>query len=415
MDSGDLLRQLVYLPQASIFIAEARREVVGGAVLALRPSVRAGGFVGAVDLIVVDPDHDADRVTDALLEEILRSARNKGCSVVEAALSDDPAERTRLERHGFVESGPRAECRVATVGCQPRSTQHELIRGRQAARVAPASLEPGQGVKVGKNVAVFVDVANIFYAAKAAGTDIDYVTLLKAATAGRDFVRAYAYTGLDPDNENQRNFHAFLARNHYKVVSKDIRKYGDGKVKANLDIELVVDMMKTARNLDIAIVVSGDGDFAPAIRAVQEMGVRVEVISFRGNTSSRPDRGRGPLHRHHPAGAGRQDVVALGPAGRRRRRGPVDDRGPGQADRGHRRSAAAAAAAAAAGPARPSRSRPRRTAPSAAVGRRPRQPRPLRRRRPAAAADDRPARREAVPRRRAAGGRRGATRRRRAR
>jgi uncharacterized LabA/DUF88 family protein len=139
---------------------------------------------------------------------------------------------------------------------------------------------------VSKNVAVFVDVANIFYAAKAAGVDIDYVTLLKSATAGRDLVRAYAYTGLDPDNENQRNFHAFLARHGYKVVSKDIRKYGDGKVKANLDIELVVDMMKTSRNLDIAIVVSGDGDFAPAIRAVQEMGVRVEVISFRGNTSS---------------------------------------------------------------------------------------------------------------------------------
>jgi uncharacterized LabA/DUF88 family protein len=139
---------------------------------------------------------------------------------------------------------------------------------------------------VSKNVAVFVDVANIFYAAKAAGTDIDYVTLLKAAVAGRDFVRAYAYTGLDPENENQRNFHSFLARHGYKVVSKDIRKYGDGKVKANLDIELVVDMMKTARNLDVAVVISGDGDFAPAIRAVQEMGVRVEVISFRGNTSS---------------------------------------------------------------------------------------------------------------------------------
>src|SRR5204862_2151524 len=116
--------------------------------------------------------------------------------------------------------------------------------------------------------------------------DIDYVTLLKAASAGRDLVRAYAYTGLDPDNENQRNFHEFLRRSNYKVVSKDIRKYGDGKVKANLDIELVVDMMKTARNVDIAVVVSGDGDFAPAIRAVQEMGVRVEVISFRGDTSS---------------------------------------------------------------------------------------------------------------------------------
>ncbi len=137
-----------------------------------------------------------------------------------------------------------------------------------------------------KNVAVFVDVANIFYAAKAAGVDIDYVTLLKAATAGRDFVRAYAYTGLDPENENQRQFHSFLARSGYKVVSKDIRKYGDGRIKANLDIELVVDLMRTARNLDIAVVVSGDGDFAPAIRAVQQMGVRVEVVSFRGNTSS---------------------------------------------------------------------------------------------------------------------------------
>ena len=137
-----------------------------------------------------------------------------------------------------------------------------------------------------KNVAVFVDVANIFYAAKAAGVDIDYVTLLKAAIAGRDFVRAYAYTGLDPENENQRQFHSFLSRNGYRVVSKDIRKYGDGKIKANLDIELVVDLMRTSRNLDVAVVVSGDGDFAPAIRAVQQMGVRVEVISFRGNTSS---------------------------------------------------------------------------------------------------------------------------------
>ncbi len=137
-----------------------------------------------------------------------------------------------------------------------------------------------------KNVAVFVDVANIFYAAKAAGIDIDYVTLLKSATANRDFVRAYAYTGLDPENENQRQFHAFLARSGYKVVSKDIRKYGDGRVKANLDIELVVDMMRMAEKLDIAIVVSGDGDFAPAITAVQQKGVRVEVISFRGNTSS---------------------------------------------------------------------------------------------------------------------------------
>jgi uncharacterized LabA/DUF88 family protein len=137
-----------------------------------------------------------------------------------------------------------------------------------------------------RNVAVFVDVANVFYAAKAAGVDIDYVTLLKTITANRDLIRAYAYTGLDPDNENQKAFHNFLARNNYKVVSKDVRKYGDGRFKANLDIELVVDLVRLAPKLDIAVVISGDGDFAPAIRAVQDMGVRVEVVSFRANTSS---------------------------------------------------------------------------------------------------------------------------------
>ena len=116
LEPADLLRQLVYLPQASIFVAEARREVVGGAVLALRPSVVAGGFAGTVDLLVVDPDHDIDRVTDALIEEVIRSAQNKGCSVIEAPQPTDPAARTRWERHGFVESGPRTELHVAAVG-----------------------------------------------------------------------------------------------------------------------------------------------------------------------------------------------------------------------------------------------------------------------------------------------------------
>src|SRR6185503_15616914 len=57
-------------------------------------------------------------------------------------------------------------------------------------------------------------------------------------------------------------------------------------IKANLDIELVVDLMRMAQHIDIAVIVSGDGDFAPAIRAVQQLGVRAEVVSFRGNTSS---------------------------------------------------------------------------------------------------------------------------------
>ena len=97
-------------------------------------------------------------------------------------------------------------------------------------------------------------------------------------------------------------------------------------------------MMKTARNLDIAVVVSGDGDFAPAIRAVQEMGVRVEVISFRGNTSSDlievadlfTDIAQIARVEKGSARSGRR-VAAT--------RRPVDDRGAGEGDRGHRRRA----------------------------------------------------------------------------
>lgn len=137
-----------------------------------------------------------------------------------------------------------------------------------------------------KNVAVFVDVANLYYAARGQDVDVDYVALLKHATKGRDLIRAYAYSGLDPENENQKKFLDFLSKNGYKVVAKDIRKFGDGRVKANLDIELVVDLFRLADRMDVAVIVSGDGDFAPAIRALQDEGVRCEVISFKPNTSS---------------------------------------------------------------------------------------------------------------------------------
>lgn len=122
LDAADLLRQLVYLPHASVLVAEARRELVGGALLVLRPSVVAGGYVGTIDLLVVAPDHDADRVTDALLEELLRSASNKGCSTVEAAEPSDPADLARLERAGFVPAGPTLRRPVAAAGSAARRT-----------------------------------------------------------------------------------------------------------------------------------------------------------------------------------------------------------------------------------------------------------------------------------------------------
>ena len=101
LDAIGLLRQLVYMPNASVVVAEAGRQIAGGAVLGLRPSVRAGGFVGTVDVLVVAHGHSIDQVADGLIEEIMVSARRKGCTTVEVALSDEGALRACWMRHGF--------------------------------------------------------------------------------------------------------------------------------------------------------------------------------------------------------------------------------------------------------------------------------------------------------------------------
>src|SRR2546423_5274288 len=137
-----------------------------------------------------------------------------------------------------------------------------------------------------QNTGVFVDVSNLFYSAKSAAVEVNYCRLLEHAVAGRYLIRACAYTGVDPDNPNQRRFIDFLKANGYKVVSKDIHKYEGGRIKANLDIEMAVDIMLLSENLDVVVIVSGDGDFVRLVEAVQLRGVRCEVISFGISTSN---------------------------------------------------------------------------------------------------------------------------------
>jgi hypothetical protein len=113
---ADMLRPLVYLPNATIVVALAGRKVVGAAMLALRPSVNHGGLVGTIDLLATDPELDDEAVTGALLPEILRSARNKGCVRVEVEPAAGRAARwTAL---GFREEPTRLALDIANVAVQ---------------------------------------------------------------------------------------------------------------------------------------------------------------------------------------------------------------------------------------------------------------------------------------------------------
>ncbi|BAZ37930.1 hypothetical protein NIES4101_38560 [Calothrix sp. NIES-4101] len=136
-----------------------------------------------------------------------------------------------------------------------------------------------------ERVAIFIDGANLFYAAMHLNLEIDYTKLLRSLTKGRQLLRAYFYTPVDNSNEKQQGFLLWMRRNGYRVFTKDLVYLPDGSKKANMDVEITVDMLTLARYCDTLILLSGDGDLAYAVNAVAYQGVQVEVVSLSSMTS----------------------------------------------------------------------------------------------------------------------------------
>ncbi|MFB2979365.1 NYN domain-containing protein [Microseira sp. BLCC-F43] len=134
-------------------------------------------------------------------------------------------------------------------------------------------------------VVIFIDGANLFYAAAQLNIEIDYTKLLYYLTKGRRLVRAYFYTGVDRSNDKQQGFLMWMRHNGYRVITKDVIQLPDGSKKANLDVEIAVDMMKLASYCDGVVLVSGDGDLAYVVNALGYQGVQVEVVSLYSMTS----------------------------------------------------------------------------------------------------------------------------------
>ena len=76
-----------------------------------------------------------------------------------------------------------------------------------------------------------------------------------------------------------------MRRNGFRVVQKELKTFYDGTRKANLDVEIAVDMLSLAGAYDTAVLVSGDEDFVYAVNAVAYKGCRVEIAGFRSNTA----------------------------------------------------------------------------------------------------------------------------------
>jgi uncharacterized LabA/DUF88 family protein len=135
-------------------------------------------------------------------------------------------------------------------------------------------------------LALFIDGANLYSAAKNLGFDIDYRKLLEEFRKRSVLVRAYYYTALVENEEYSpiRPLVDWLDYNGYRLVTKPAREFVDSqgrkRWRGDMDVEIAVDMMEMAAGgADHLVLFSGDGDFRRLVEAVQRRGSRVTVVS----------------------------------------------------------------------------------------------------------------------------------------
>jgi uncharacterized LabA/DUF88 family protein len=210
-----------------------------------------------------------------------RDGRSPGTSRIESASAP-----SRDYRGGSVESLiARQNVLFEDFAQQQQQTLRDIQRAVAGRGGASNAVAPIVLPKVG----VFLDVPNLVFAADDAGLRVHFGKLLDYLTQGRQLVRATAYAPItdDPNTrfENQRFVHPVLGYG-YKVVTKPWKRFTDGGMKANFDIELAVDILTMSDRLDIVVLLSGDSDFKRVIELVESKGVRVEVCAFAQSTAS---------------------------------------------------------------------------------------------------------------------------------
>ncbi len=129
-----------------------------------------------------------------------------------------------------------------------------------------------------KTAAIFVDVQNIYYTVKERyNRHFNYNAFWSAATRDRELKKAVAYA-IDRGDEKQMKFQQILRNIGFEVRLKQFIQREDGSTKGDWDVGITVDMLDSAREVDVIILASGDGDFdIPVERIKNKYGRLVEV------------------------------------------------------------------------------------------------------------------------------------------
>lgn len=137
-----------------------------------------------------------------------------------------------------------------------------------------------------QRVMVFFDVQNLYHSAKNlyAGSRVNFDQILKKAVAGRRLVRAFGYVVSTKTGEEKPFFEA-LTKLGIETRVRELQEFFGGAKKADWDVGIVVDAIRTSPSCDVVCLCSGDGDFIPLVEYLKNQGKRVEVLAF-GRSSS---------------------------------------------------------------------------------------------------------------------------------
>lgn len=140
-------------------------------------------------------------------------------------------------------------------------------------------------------VGVFVDAENVKFNG---GYQLRYDILRRfAARDNGTLLRLNTYLAFDQERAREdseyakkSNIYQQMVRDYgWKIIVKHVKRYtdeeGNTTTKANADLDLAVDAMLQAENLDLILLVTGDGDFLQVVTALQNRGCRVELLGFK--------------------------------------------------------------------------------------------------------------------------------------
>ncbi len=140
-------------------------------------------------------------------------------------------------------------------------------------------------------VMIFIDLRNILSSVATMQSfpfKIDFYSLARLLAGQRNVLAAYVFDGTMGDDEDSaartRKFHDYLRYNGFRVVE---RNSVEGREQKEVDVAMACEMVVHALkdNYDVAIVISGDRDFVPALQHVQAAGKIVELAAFRTSAS----------------------------------------------------------------------------------------------------------------------------------